>query len=98
MATRKQASSDELPSSRPQVVPHTYASSDHSFTLQAVIEMQKTLGELTSNIQTLTKSVESNKSKVDDLVQWKNMILCGAIMIGAIVAVLACGIWRMCDG
>jgi hypothetical protein len=71
---------------------------NNSRTLQAVIEMQKTLEELTSNIQTLTKSVESNKSKVDDLVRLKNMILCGAIMIGAIVAVLALGIWRMCDG
>ena len=97
MATRKQTSSDELPSSRPQVVPHTYGSSDHSFTLQAVIEMQKTLGELTSNIQALTKSVESNKSKVDDLVQWKNMILGGAITIGAIVTMLAFGIAKTWD-
>ena len=46
------------------------------------MEMQKSLGEINASIQSLTKTIDSTKSKVDDLVNWKNMIFGGAITIG----------------
>jgi hypothetical protein len=68
---------------------HAYGAGDHSFTLQAIMEMQKTLGHLESSIQELTKSVDSVKSKVDDLVKWKYMILGGAAVIGFMIGIAA---------
>lgn len=50
--------------------------------------MQKSLGEINASISSLGKSVESIKSKVDDLVKWKNMILGGAIATGAILSII----------
>ncbi len=46
------------------------------------MEMQKSLGEINASIQALNKTVDSTKSKVDNLVNWKNMIMGGAITLG----------------
>ena len=50
--------------------------------VQSISEIQKTLGEINSSIRSLEKTVDSTKSKVDDLIGWKNKILGGAIAIG----------------
>ena len=62
---------------------------DHSFTLQAVVELQKTVGQLVVEIRHNTESINSLKSKTEDLMNWKNRILGGAIVLGAILALLA---------
>lgn len=65
---------------------------DHSFTLQAVMEMHKSIGELKSSVDGLNATVQGIKSKVEDLVGWKNRILGGAIALGAICTLLGFGI------
>lgn len=40
---------------------------DHSFTLQAVMEMQKTLGQLTQAVETLTQESKKNSDKIDKI-------------------------------
>lgn len=53
-----------------------------------LLEIQKQLGETNSAISALTKTVDSTKAKVDDLVAWKNRILGGAFALGAVCALL----------
>ena len=52
--------------------------------VQSIMEMQKSLGQINASIESLTKTVDSTKSKVDDLVKWKNMIFGGAIVLGVL--------------
>lgn len=61
---------------------------DHSFTLQTIMELQKSMGELTASVNNMSTILSSTKSKVDDLVAWKNKILGGAIVLGAVTSVL----------
>ena len=63
--------------------------SDHSFTLQAVMELQKSVGEMNANLTGVKSSVDSVKSKVDDLVAWKNRILGIALGVGAMISILS---------
>lgn len=89
-ATRRRNGVDEEPSP-PQVAPPAIPSfsHDHSFTLQAIMELQKSVGEMNANLQNIKASVDGTKSKVDDLVGWKNKILGGAAVFGAVIAALA---------
>lgn len=77
------SSNDEAPASIPQTTPRNigYGHPEYQF-VQSIMEMQKSLGEINASIQALSKTVDSTKAKVDDLVNWKNMIFGGAITIG----------------
>ncbi|WP_104427946.1 hypothetical protein [Methylobacter tundripaludum] len=77
---------DEAPASIPQTTPRSigYGHPEFQF-VQSIMEMQKSLGEINASIQALNKTVDSTKSKVDDLVNWKNMIFGGAITIGFLI-------------
>jgi len=79
---------DEAPASIPQTSPRSigYGHPEYQF-IQSIMEMQKSLGEINASIQALNKTVESTKSKVDDLVKWKNMIMGGAITIGFLLGI-----------
>ena len=59
---------------------------DHSFTLQAVMEMHKSMGELKASVEGLRTTVDGVKTKVDDLIGWKDKILGGAAVLGAVIA------------
>lgn len=78
---------DEAPASVPQTIPPSigYGHPEYHF-VQSISEMQKSLGEINASIKALEKSVESTKSKVEDLVKWKNMILGGAIVAGVLIS------------
>lgn len=77
---------DEAPASIPQTTPKSigYGHPEYQF-VQSIMEMQKSLGEINASILALNKTVDSTKSKVDDLVTWKNMIFGGAITIGFLI-------------
>lgn len=60
---------------------------DHSFTLQAIMDLQKTMGELSVKLDTVKGSVDSVKAKVDDLTKLKHMIGGAAIAITAVVGI-----------
>ncbi len=76
----------EAPASIPQTTPRSigYGHPEFQF-VQSIMEMQKSLGEINASIQALNKTVDSTKTKVDDLVNWKNMIFGGAITIGFLI-------------
>ena len=60
----------------------------HDFTLQAVMELQKSVGEINANLQAMKSSLDSVKSKVDDLVGWKNKILGGFAVLAVMITFL----------
>ena len=64
-------------------------SPDHSFTLQAVMEMHKSQGRIEHALEALKGTVDGLKTKVDDLTNWKNRILGGAMVLGAVIAALS---------
>lgn len=80
------AATDEAPATVPQTTPSIgYGHPEYHF-VQSISEIQKTLGEINSSIKTLDKTLENTKNKVDDLVKWKNMILGGAFVAGALIS------------
>lgn len=85
---RTTQSNDSVPSSEPSVPPPFGGHHDHSFTLQAVLQMQQSIGEMKASVDNLSTSVQSMKSKVDDLVCWKNRILGGAIVLGLVCSII----------
>ena len=62
-----------------------------------VLELQKSMGQATEAITTLTKSVDGVKAKVDDLVNWKHRIVGGAAVFGLVCTVLGFGIAKFWD-
>ena len=81
--------SDEAPASVPQTTPRSigYGHPEYQF-VQSIMEMQKSLGEINASILALTKTVDSTKSKVDELVTWKNMVFGGAITLGFLITIV----------
>ncbi|WP_281647375.1 hypothetical protein [Parendozoicomonas sp. Alg238-R29] len=49
------------------VTPQGFGQVDHSFTLQAVMELQKSTGQLTSSVESLKDVIEKQDKKITDL-------------------------------
>jgi len=62
-----QSSTGSVPSQLPQMTPQDYITSEHSFTLQSVMEMQRTLGQLTQAVTTLTEESKKSSAKLDEI-------------------------------
>lgn len=77
-------STPQVPQSTPQSV--GYGTGDYSFTLQAIMELQKSVGEMNATMSGMRTSIDSMKSKVDDLVGWKHKIAGGAAVLGIVFA------------
>lgn len=87
--TRRQPD-DESVAQLPQTSPLGVGAGQpgHDFTLQAVMELQKSVGEINANLQAMKSSLDGVKNKVDDLVGWKNKILGGAAVLVAVASLL----------
>lgn len=85
----------QLPQSTPQGV--GFGTGDHSFTLQAIMELQKSIGEMNANMNAMRASLDGVKTKVDDLVGWKNKILGGAAALGLVATVIGFGLGKASD-
>lgn len=99
-ARSKKASADQDSTPQPaQSTPNPigYGGPDHSFTLQAIMELQKSFGQVNSNLEAMKASLDSTKSKVEDLVGWKNKILGGAAVLGFVFAALGALIVKASD-
>lgn len=73
----------------PQAAPQAgFGQQGHDFTLQAIMDLKQSFGELKTTMQGVKESVDSTKGKVDDLVGWKNKIIGGVAVIGVVGAVL----------
>jgi len=74
-----------------------YRGSDYRFEYQALFDIQKSMGELKASFDALRISVESIRSKVDDLVNWKHKIIGGAFVLGMIITLCGFAIGRFWD-
>lgn len=80
---------DGVAPSLPQTPPPAgYGTNDHSFTLQAIMELKGSFGELKAGFDNVNSSISSMKGKVDDLVSWKHKILGGVAVLGVLFALL----------
>ncbi len=57
----------ETPPTFAETTPSRYPMADYSFTLQAVMELQKTVGQLTERIDTLIKRVDQQGPKLSSI-------------------------------
>ncbi len=62
-----QSSPDSAPSKLPQTTPQDYITSEHSFILQSVMEMQKALGQLTQAVTTLTEESKKSSTRLSEV-------------------------------
>lgn len=83
------AVADEAPATIPQTTPTSigYGHPEFQF-VQAIMEMQKSIGEVKASIDSLRTVVDGTKSKVDDLVNWKHKIIGGAAVLGIVGTLL----------
>jgi len=61
---------------------------DHSFTLQAIMELQKSTGELKECVKSLTKSLDRQESKLDEIGQTVNGINMKVYAAGVVLTIV----------
>lgn len=97
MAGREKQTSSRAgaPTSMPEGTPSLASPTDHSFTLQAIMEMNKTLGVLSAKVEnlggtisSLDARVEGFADKLDKVRHWQSVVSGGAIVIAAIAAII----------
>lgn len=84
---RAAKSSDSVPQV-PMSTPSQFGMPGHDFTLQAVMELQKSLGQMEAKLDAVVRSVDSMKTKVDDLVGLKQKMIGGTVVLGVVCSVL----------
>jgi hypothetical protein len=75
------------PGRMPETPPPRYAQPGHDFTLQAVIEMQKSLGELFAKTDRLISDVSKQGEKIDRIRLLLAWLGGGAALLGLLVGV-----------
>lgn len=87
MAKNRQESSgkENLPGKMPETPPPNMGLDQHSWILQAVMEMRGSIGQLTEAVNTLTTHSKEQKTKLDSI---SHRIYAGAVVLGIIVAAL----------
>ena len=81
----------------PQSAPTQFANGNHDFTLQCVVELQKSMGEVNATMRSVKDALDGVKSKVDDLVGWKHKIIGGAAVLVIVGGVLGWAIGKASD-
>jgi hypothetical protein len=99
-APNSQNQQDSTPAQMPQITPQAYAASDHGFTMQTFMEIQKNLGQLSQAVVTLTdeskkiREVLEGVSKDIHAAKVSMKIIWGILtIVGGIVVVLFWKIW-----
>jgi len=89
----RERTKDTIPSRLPETTPQVFPGQNYDFTLQAVFEMQKTVGKLTEAVETLKDQSKHHGDKLDKIgndVHAAKVVL--KIVGAAIVAFIAfCG-------
>lgn len=84
---RAAKSADSVPQV-PMSTPSQFGMPGHDFTLQAVMELQKSLGQMEAKLDGVVRSVDSMKTKVEDLVGLKQKMIGGTVVLGVVCSVL----------
>ncbi len=96
--TAREQLKDTTPSQLPQTTPQNYPGPDYSFTLQAIMEMQKTLGQLTQAVTTLTEETKDNSTKIETISHQVYAAKVVVIVVGAILgAIGSAAIYLLCE-
>ena len=92
------AVTDEAPATVPQTTPTAigYGHPEYQF-VQAIMEMQKSIGEVKASVDALRAVVEGTKSKVDDLVNWKHKIIGGVAVLSVFLTLTVLVITKFWD-
>lgn len=92
------AVTDEAPATVPQTTPTAigYGHPEYQF-VQAIMEMQKSIGEVKASVDALRTVVEGTKSKVDDLVNWKHKIIGGVAVLSVFLTLTVLVITKFWD-
>lgn len=97
MATPRKKAEETPPATTPMAGVTAYGGGDHSFTLQAIMDLKGSMGELKAAVDQLKTSIDGTKTKVDDLVSWKNKILGGVFVLGVVMSIAAFFIGKFSD-
>lgn len=93
MAMRdKSTAAQTTPGSLPPTTPMTYPSTEHNWTLQTVFELQKSVGQMTQAVNTLTEQQKELARKVDGISHKVYAAIAILVLIGAILTFFAKGI------
>jgi hypothetical protein len=84
---------DVVPDSMPETPRPRPAQPGHDFTLQAVMEMQRTLGGVTEKIDALSGKLEKVADKLSDVEMAVHAVKIGAIVAGAILTIVGGVLW-----
>jgi len=85
-------SGESVPTSFAETTPKAYTQSGHDFTLQAVMEMQRTLGEMSSKLDRVVADVKSHGDKLDTIRSQISFVKGGLWVLGALVAFAITGV------
>jgi hypothetical protein len=82
----RQTSGEAVPPSQyPMVPPPAYNPAGHDFTLQTIIELQRSVGELCAKVDRLIGDVKSQGDKIDALRMRVAWVTGGAAVVGVLV-------------
>src|ERR1039458_253719 len=84
----KQSTPEVLPSTNPI----SYPSTEHNWTLQTVFELQKSVGQLTQAVSTLTDQQKEFSAKLDRISHQMYAAIAILLLIGAILTFFSKGI------
>lgn len=80
---------ETTPSRFPETTPPDYYGRDHSFTLQAIMELQRSVGEIGAKVDRLAADVKSQGEKLDTLRTLAAWISGGVALIVAVLMFLS---------
>jgi uncharacterized protein YoxC len=86
--SQRQSTPDILPSTNPL----SYPSAEHNWTLQTVFELQKTVGQLTQAVTTLTDQQKEFSKKLDRISHQMYAAIVIILLIGAVLTFFSKGI------
>ena len=92
-APRQEPSREAAPTSFAETTPR-FAQQGHDFTFQAVIEMQRSIGELSAKTDRLVSDVKSQGEKIDGVRIRLAWVAGAAAVVGFLIA-LALGLMRV---
>ena len=88
---------ETTPQRLPDTTPQVYPGQNYDFTLQAVFEMQKTMGQLTQAIQTLTEEAKESKktlSRISHIIYGATAVL---VVLGTITGWVLSKAWDLIE-
>ena len=89
MTKRPTKPSDEsTPGQLPQTTPPDYSQRGHDFTLQCVVELQKSVGAMGAKIDRLVTDVGDHGKEISGISKKINLFLGGAAVLGAVAGVI----------